>query len=96
MGGQKLFHGPVEVETVLLVVKTVALVFLDHVFHGDASLLQSLDDLVGFIDVDPWVFGALGDKQGAADLVDMKDRGGRFQEFLVLLRVSDHFAHHFQ
>src|SRR6266513_624043 len=43
---EELFHRFVEIEFVFFVMKTVAFVLLDHVFHIDASLLQSIYDLI--------------------------------------------------
>src|SRR2546427_128141 len=46
---QELLHGLVELELVLVVVKAVALVVLDHVLHLDAALAQRLHHLVALV-----------------------------------------------
>lgn len=43
---EELFHRFVEIEFVFFVMKTVAFVLFDHVFHIDAALLQSIYDLI--------------------------------------------------
>jgi len=43
---EELFHRFVEIEFVFFVMKTVPFVLLDHIFHIDTALLQSIYDLI--------------------------------------------------
>ena len=46
MLGQKLLHRFIERKPIFLIVKTVAFILFDHVFHGHSMLFQRFDDLI--------------------------------------------------
>jgi hypothetical protein len=46
MLGQKLLHCFIERKPIFLVMKTVAFILFDHVFHGHSVLFQCFDDLI--------------------------------------------------
>ncbi len=60
MPGEKLLHSPVEIETILFIVKTVTLVFLDHIFYFNTPFAQGIHDLVGFGLLYPGIVRSLG------------------------------------
>ena len=56
------FHFLVEVESVLLIGETVALVLLYQIGNGYVACFECVYDLIRFGDVNPRVFGTLSDK----------------------------------
>ena len=66
---EEFFHRGIELKLVLVVVKSMALVVLDHVFHFDAARLQRLDHLIAFGLVHARILRALSDEQRCLDAV---------------------------
>src|SRR5262245_35759007 len=87
--GEEPLHGLVELETVLLVMEAVPLVLLENVLDVDAALLERRNHLVGLLDVDAWVLGALRDQERRADLVGVQRGRDCLEQRLVLFGVSD-------
>lgn len=83
VGPEERLQLAVELELVLFVGESVALVVLDQVLHVNPPPSQSVDDLIGLCFLDPRVIRSLRDKERRHDLFGMKEGGIRPETFRV-------------
>src|SRR5206468_9194688 len=68
--------------------QSVALIFIAQILHGDAPLLESGHDLLGFLDRHARIIGAVNDHHRTFDFVYVMDGADFLKEIPMLTEVA--------